>query len=622
MTAATPTPPALVEISGTFIWRGQKRDVSPLRAGFNWSEARGYWWTRDPAVAALTASRATDAHIDIPIPAGLELMPFQKAGVAYAVRRFEALSLRGEGGGVLIGDDMGLGKTVQAAGIINVLGEALVNVLVVCPASLKINWRRELEKWLTPTRWVNIVAQYFPAGASIRIINYDRLHKFTRELAAVDWDLVIADEAHMLKNPDARRSKSFYGIPARRIAMLTGTPIVNRPLEIYPLANHLAPGAFGDWDTFQRRYHYASLQAISKRGQERSRRVLAELQEQLRSTIMVRRLKGDVLKDLPPKRRQVIELDPEAASAALTAERQEVEAWMREMFGYRLAVELAKGSESDEEYTKAVDALRDALAESKGAISRIRHQTALAKVPAVTAFVREALESSDKIVLFAHHQDVIAAYQESFRAAGAVKLVGGMAIEERQRSVDRFQQDASVKVFIGSIQAAGVGITLTASSHVIFAELDWVPGNMTQAEDRCHRIGQAESVLVQHLVFEDSLDATMAKKIVEKQKVIEQALDLEKGELASAPLIPLEEHHATAGVTRARIIQDAERMTAEQVKATERALTQIKPSNPLDAAMLDELVGRFLTARKAALARRIVRKYAEQVELALVEAVK
>jgi hypothetical protein len=135
------------------------------------------------------------------------------------------------------------------------------------------------------------------------------------------------------------------------------------------------------------------------------------------------------------------------------------------------------------------------------------------------------LDQNGKVVVFAHHRDAIDRLVEEFADAGAVKLYGGMTDQQKDAAVRAFQEDPACRVFVGGIKAAGVGLTLTASSHVVFVELDWVPGVVSQAEDRLHRIGQAESVLVQHLVLEGSLDARMVRTIVAKQDVADRALD-------------------------------------------------------------------------------------------------
>lgn len=156
-------------------------------------------------------------------------------------------------------------------------------------------------------------------------------------------------------------------------------------------------------------------------------------------------------------------------------------------------------------------------------MSEARHKVALAKLPHVIEHLKDALEEG-AVVCFAHHRDIIAALKAEF--PDAVTITGDTPLAARQEAVDAFQAGRT-NLFIGNIQAAGVGITLTRSAHVIFAELDWVPGNLTQAEDRTHRIGQTASVLVQHLVLEGSVDAIMARKIIAKQEVIAKALDAE-----------------------------------------------------------------------------------------------
>jgi SWI/SNF-related matrix-associated actin-dependent regulator 1 of chromatin subfamily A len=143
----------------------------------------------------------------------------------------------------------------------------------------------------------------------------------------------------------------------------------------------------------------------------------------------------------------------------------------------------------------------------------------------VAEHVLGLLDSVDKVVVMAHHHDVVDILTEALAEYGVVSLTGRDNQADRQTSIDRFQDHPEVRVFVGSIQAAGIGITLTAASTVVFAELDWVPGNMSQAEDRCHRIGQTDSVLVQHVVLDGSIDARLAKTLVEKQAVITMAID-------------------------------------------------------------------------------------------------
>lgn len=176
-------------------------------------------------------------------------------------------------------------------------------------------------------------------------------------------------------------------------------------------------------------------------------------------------------------------------------------------------------------YHEAAKQLKEARSAAFYEMSKLRHRTACAKVPYVVEMVKDALDQG-KVILFAHHHDVIAAYKDAFGDA-AVVIDGCTPNEQRQAAVDRFQNDPTCTVIVASILAAGVGLTLTASSHVIFGELDWVPGNMCQAEDRAHRIGQKDNVLVWHIVVDGSLDARMIEVLVQKQAVIDGAMDAE-----------------------------------------------------------------------------------------------
>lgn len=464
--------------------------------------------------AAQAVSHATDANIEIPVPSGLALLPYQRAGVA-AVSHFIGNGAKG----ALIADEMGLGKTIQAIGYIN-SNPRITTVLVVCPASLKVNWTREWYKWSTRSFHIDVV-------------NYEQCKKLPTFQA---WDLLVIDEAHFIKNPKAKRTQEVKRLASqcREIIALSGTPIVNRPVELFPLLSLLDPrtwdpagrakvgkvykqvgqGEGAGYFRYALRYcaahaeHHARWKACTGRGCKYCHWTFAgasnleELQEKLRTSVMVRRLKADVLTELPPKRRQVVYLP-------FTGEDDYAD------------IELS------DDFDDALTNVRKKVPFDK--LSRTRHEQGLAKVPQVVDFVREQLgdaaENTHKLVLFAHHKDVIAQLASELAEYGVMTLTGDTSMPDRQHAVDVFQQDPNCRIFIGSIQAAGVGLTLTAASHVILAELDWTPGNVQQAEDRCHRIGQRESVLVQHLVFEGTLDARLVELLDSKQAVITKAVD-------------------------------------------------------------------------------------------------
>lgn len=486
---------------------------------------------------SIEASKAASAPAEnIPVPAGLAYLPFQAAGIKYASER----------PATLIADEMGLGKTIQAIGVMNVLKPT--SVLVICPASLRINWRREMTKWLVEKHTIYVVESGYPIPkeASFIVCNYDRLKNSTFEaLMTRSWDLVVLDEAHYVKNPKAARSKALLGVAAHKDKktgelipavegildrckyklFLTGTPILNKPIELQPILAKISPREFGSFFGFAKRYCNATQ---NKYGWDFSGAShLDELQTRLRANYMVRRLKKDVLTELPAKRRQVIEIPVEGSDLkkALKAEQEAWNAHESALDELSEAASMAEALDDQEAYKDIVAKLQERSKVAFEDMSGARRALGLAKIPAVIDHISSVLESGvEKLIVFCHHLDVLDAMKMAL-GDQAVTLSGSTSPEDRQAAVDRFQNDPTCKVFIGTIKAAGVGLTLTAASHVIFVELDWVPANVTQAEDRAHRIGQMESVLIQHLVVNGSIDARMAHILVKKQEIADAALD-------------------------------------------------------------------------------------------------
>ena len=479
---------------------------------------------------ALAASQAQDSHIAIPAPPGLDYLPYQRAGIAYALSRPHTL----------IADEMGLGKTIQAIGVVNALtgsdlplagavghgavGSEGINrpsrVLIVTPASLRLNWRAEWLRWHTGKLRPHLL-DVWPGGGlfdetqgKALIVSYDSVRKWHPQIARIAWDVLIMDEAHLIKDETTRRAKTILGgkhhgktfepLQAKRILALSGTPIVNKPLELWPLVKTLAPDGLGKSRVdFVQRYGAGG--------------GLDELHVRLRSQIMVRRLKADVLKQLPKKRRQVILLDVDGADRILKAE-ADVISLQRE------ALERTRREIEGLSHAEQVQRLRQCRAIALSEIAKVRHETALKKLPEAIEHIHDLLANVEKLVVFTHHLDCYAELRREF-ARIAVGFTGETALEERQAAVDRFQKDRSCRLFLGGIKAAGLGITLTAASVVVFVELDWTPASMMQAEDRLHRIGQVNPVLVQHLVIDGSIDQKMSAILVDKQRVMDQALD-------------------------------------------------------------------------------------------------
>ena len=478
----------------------------------------------------LERSRAVDSNIVVPVPPGLEYLPYQKAGISYAVQRKDTL----------IGDEAGLGKTVEALGFINLTKPG--TVLVVAPATLAFNWKLEAEKWLVDPYEIFVPstgAEIIPQGEKLLVItNYEKLvgrmkngeeyeTDFAKSLKRT-WDVAIFDECHALKNPQSKRSQAVlgeFGLMRRshRTLFLSGTPIENYPKEIWTLAATICPAKFGDWWAFARRYcglhkeeHDGRTTWVANGSSH-----LSELQQRLRTTFMVRRLKHDVLKELPPKRRQLVVLGENVDWSQHPEFRRWKEIYERE---YEAALARIESAKTNEEYKKAIKSLDAFVGIAFTEMSEFRHKTALAKLPMCLQYLDDLLRSSpDNIVIFAHHKDVLQKLAQHF-GEDAVLLYGDTRMEDRGKAVKLFQEGHK-RIFIGGLKAAGSGITLTRANTAVFVEIDWVPATMSQAEDRLCRIGQKKMVHVIHLVLNSTLDVNMSQKVISKQNTIDKALD-------------------------------------------------------------------------------------------------
>ena len=477
-------------------------------------------------------SRATDAEVAIPAPPGLEYLGYQRAGIAYALGRKDTL----------IGDEPGLGKTIQALGFANALlaDRDTVRMLVVAPKIALWNWRREAEKWLVKPHSVAIWTAAAQPEADVVIINYDIVAraKVAIALRARAWDIGVFDEAQALKSDEAVRTQACLGyqrrgkptieaIPCNRRLFMTGTPILNRPAELYPVLHAMRVPEASSFIRFTRQFCGGHDSGFGWKAMGATN--LPELQDLLRRTVMVRRLKSDVLTELPQKRYSVVELEANTAELrkAVASEREAAAAEEANTAKLRAEVVLARKGGNAAHLKNAVAKLAEGRRAHFTEISRLRHATAVAKVPQVVEHLVALLDGSDESVLvMGHHGDVIAGIVAGLEAAGhpAAVITGDTSDVARQAAQDDIQRKRK-RVFVGSMKACGVAITLTAASTVVFAEQDWVPGTMTQAEDRAHRIGQVGSVLVQHLVVDGSFDATMAKAVAAKGGVIDAALD-------------------------------------------------------------------------------------------------
>jgi SNF2 family DNA or RNA helicase len=465
----------------------------------------------------LPSSFATDSNINIPCPSDLSYLPYQKGGIAYALAR------KGKTRGCLIADEMGLGKTIEAIGFMNASPE-YHTILILCPKSVKLNWYAELKKW-----WL-----YFEKPSyRVHITNYSNLFK----VAGRGWDLIILDEAHFIKNPESQRSKEVKRICtyAQFRLLLTGTPEPNRPLELWPILQLIDPerwdpaglyegkkvsaGSNAGFNKFTLRYCDAKDKVIGKYYNSYTKKFdykiikdikgasnLEELQTRLRGTVMIRRLKKDVLSELPPKRRQILLLPAESTSDGEIDNKFNEEEW-------------------PDDLDECMKIINEGKKISFKEFSQERHRIGINKVEDALQHIRNLFLYLDKLVVYAHHLDVINSLYQSLKEFNPRIIIGDTSEDKRFKIVNEFQTDESCKLFIGSIKAAGTGITLTAASHMLFVESSYTPNDVSQAEDRIHRKGQTGFTLIQHMLRNNTLDAHLLRLVIKKQEIIDTTLD-------------------------------------------------------------------------------------------------
>ena len=343
-----------------------------------------------------------------------------------------------------------------------------------------------------------------PLIGEIIIINYDILKPWWGKLQEIKAKVLITDECHYFKNNKAQRTKAIKALGKKipHILCLSGTPIVNRPMEGFNALKLIDPGVVGSFWDFAYRYCGAHHTGFGWDFNGASN--TAELHHKLTNTVMIRRKKSDVLKDLPDKARSFLPLELSNEKEYRKAEQNFIH-WLREN----------KGEKAAEKASNA-----EALAE----IEVMKQLAVKGKMKQAIEWIKDFLDVDGKLVVFATHKFVIQELMDVF-GDKAVKIDGSVATEKRQGIVERFQTDDSIRLFIGNIKAAGVGITLTAASNVAFLELPWTPGELIQAEDRCHRIGQKNAVNIHYLMAINTIDQEIALMLDSKRKVLDAVLD-------------------------------------------------------------------------------------------------
>lgn len=463
-------------------------------------------------------SRALDGLGTIRLPPGRELWDFQKATLDYLLRR--------RGG--IDGDQPGLGKTPTAIAYCN--DREAQRVLVICPASVRIQWGERIREWSTiPNVKVSVMLRVkdgIHPTAHYQVISYDaaRNPAIIRAISKYQWDVLICDEAHKMKNIEALTTRAVLGnsrgeyqhgdikVPAiakhcREHLALTGTLLLNRPSEAYVLFRHFDWEAidFLSWEKFKERYNrQADMRTIEgKRFKLESTSLENELQNRLRVNVMARHEKKDVLQFMKPPRFAIVRCEETGTvRGALDAEG---------LLGLDI---------EEIQTTKDFEIL--------GHIAEVRRLMGIALAPQIAAYAADFLDGSDeKLCIFAWHLEVLDIFENGLAEFGVVRIDGRKSANARQKAVDEFVGNSKVRVFIGNIQAAGTGLDglQKVCSRCYLAEPDWVPAQNEQAVSRLDRIGQNEIVSAEIFVAPGSISEKILVKALEKMNVIHRVLD-------------------------------------------------------------------------------------------------
>jgi len=448
----------------------------------------------------VAASRATTSDLVVDGLRG-ELMPFQRAGVEYAINAKR----------LFIADEMGLGKTVQALATIQKMNA--YPAIIVCPASLKINWKREAEKWLPKDLTVEVLRGRKGEAplAHITIVNYDILDYWAPYLK--HSQAAIFDESHYCKNPKAKRTKAAMMVADSidedgLVICLTGTPVLNNPSELTAQLRIIGRlKEFGGATKFRDAYA--------------STKHLPELNRRLRASMYVRRRKIDVLTELPPKRWSDVVVEP--SFEQMKKYREAESDLISYLAGQAKKTAEANGATTFEAREAALIATMKAqAAEQLVAVNTLKRLASEAKYSSAVEWIDNFLTSGSKLIVFTWHKNLANQIAEHY---GAVKLTGDSTEEQRNAAVDGFQNNPDVKVFVSTLKAGGVGITLTAASDVLFLEQGWTPADMDQAADRAHRIGQKDSVTAWTLIAEETIDEDIKELIAYKRELVDASTD-------------------------------------------------------------------------------------------------
>lgn len=429
----------------------------------------------------------------------------------FQYQRDTVFAIDGFDGRSLLALEMGLGKTIIVLKWLSLNKEAMP-ALIVCPASIKHVWQHEAELHFGFQSSICNGRQPpvynggdFFTRAPLTIINYDVLSYWAKYLRKLKFKTIVFDECQYLISPKTKRTKSSKlvstGVP--HVLALSGTPLTNRPSELWPVLNILWQDKYPSFWSYAQ--EYCNPKKLPWGGWDfRGSRNLPQLHSNLLEQGMVRYRKQDVLKDLPEKVRRVIPCELRDYSEYKEAS-TDFMGWLKKNMGHKVR--------------------SAARAESLVRIGYLLRLAAKLKMKSVVEWANRFLEETDeKLILFAIHKKAIKVLQKRINAE-AVTIDGSTSIRDRKLAVAQFQNNSKTRLFIGQIQAAGVGLTLTAASEVGFVEMSWRPGDHQQAEDRPHRIGQKRTVFVDYFVADNTIEVQLCKILEQKQKTISSVLD-------------------------------------------------------------------------------------------------
>jgi len=489
--------------------------------------------------------RRNAKQIEIPGLNGT-LRPFQNTGVSL-IDHYKKLN----GRGALLADDQGLGKTIESIAWLQLHPE-IRPVIVICPNCVKLNWKRECKKWMTPSPNVQILSTQTPEEITgdIVVINYNIVYHWRKQLKQMNAAVVIVDECQNIKNNSAKQTFHTKKIAnkSKNIVLISGTPIENRTSEIYNAWMLLDPKNCPDWLTFGRTYCDGKHNGFSWdfSGASNSK----ELHSRLVSTIMIRRLKQDVLPELPNKSYTFVPLEIDNEKEYRFAENNFIE-FIRKSTGAKFDEDqhaIENIIESIESFTKkyninieptlAIEAARNKHIEDKvervsaaeilTQMNVLKQLAVQGKMKQVFEWIDNFLESNDKLVVFAHHKFIIDQLMQRYSKI-ARKIDGSVKSEKRQENISKFQKSKDVKLMVIS-SAGGVGITLTAAYNIVVIEFPWTPGKLDQVIDRIHRITQKFAVIVYYMMSINTIEERIGKLLDEKRKTISTVINGTKAE--------------------------------------------------------------------------------------------